>query len=129
MQNDAAEKRLFNSAVEAIDYYCSIRPPTPIESVFLWLAQLSPFTDPSIDSNRTKSKSLSDNYSKSNSNISDGVGGEEIVIEKELVTEEELVTKEKLVTEEELMTEEELLTEKKLEMEEEIETEDLKGLE
>ena len=88
MQSDAAEKRLF---FEAIDYYCPVRPPTPIESVFLWLAQLSPLVSPSTDPNRTESESLNDNCGKSNGEMSDGVGDEELVTEEELVMEEELV--------------------------------------
>ena len=77
VQSDAAEKRLFNCAVEAIDYYCPIQPPMSTKSVFLWLAQLSPLVGLSTDPNRTKSK--------------DGVGGEELVTKKEIVMEEELV--------------------------------------
>ena len=91
MQSDAAERRLFDRAVGAIDYYCPVRPPTPTESVFLWLAQLSPLVGPSTDPNRTESESLSDNCGKSNGEMSDGVGGEELVTKKELVIEEEPV--------------------------------------
>ena len=85
VQSDAAERRLFDRAVGAIDYYCPVRPPTPTKSVFLWLVQLSPLVGPSTDSNRTKSKSLSDNCGKSNGEMSNRVGGEELVIEEELV--------------------------------------------
>ena len=104
VQSDAAERRLFDRVVEAIDYYYPVRPSTPTESVFLWLAQLSPLVGPSTDPNRTESKSLSDNCGKSNGEMSDGVGGEELVTEEELVMEEELVTEEKLGTEEEIET-------------------------
>ena len=109
VQSDVAEKRLFDRAVEAINYYCLVRPPTPTESEFLWLAQLSPLIGLSADPDYTKSKSFSDNDGKSNGDKSDRMDGEE------------------LVTEEELMTEEELVMEKKLETEEEIEIEDLEG--
>ena len=64
---------------------------------------------PSTDPNRTESESLSNNCGKNNGEMSNGMGGEE------LVTEEELVIKEELVMEE------------KLEMEEEIEMKDLEG--
>ena len=111
VQNDAAEKRLFDYVIETIDYYCPVQLSTPTESVFLWLAQLSPLVGLFTDSDRTESKSLCDNCGKSNGDMNNGVSGEELVTEKELVMEKELVT------------------EKKLEMEEEIKTEDLEGLE
>ena len=74
---------------------------------------VGPFTDP----NHIENKSLSDNCSQSIGDMSDKLGG------NELLTEEEVVTNEKLVIEEELVIKE------KLEMEEKIETEDLEDLE
>ena len=115
VQNDAAERRLFDHAVEAIDYYWPVQPPTPTELVFFWLAQLNALVGLPTDPKRTESKSLSDNCSTSNGNMSDGVGREELVTEEEIVTEERLETKERLKMEE------------RLETEEEIETEDLEG--
>ncbi len=35
VQSDEAERRLFDHAVEAIDYYWPVQPPTPTELVFL----------------------------------------------------------------------------------------------
>ena len=105
MQSDAAERRLFNCAVEVIDYYCPIQSPTLIESVFFWLAQLSLLIGLLTDLDRTKSKSFNDNCGKSNCNMSDKVGGEELVTKEKLVTEKEFVTEEKLETEEEIETE------------------------
>ena len=86
VQSNAAERRLFNCAVKAIDYYYPIRPPTPTESVFHWLAQISPLVGLSTDPERIESKILSDNCGKSSCNMSDEVGGEEFVAKKELVT-------------------------------------------
>ena len=97
-QSNAAERRLFERVVEAIDYYCPVQPTMPIELVFLWLAQLNLLVGLSTDPDRTKNKSLSDNCGKSNGDMSDGVG------DKELVTEEELMMEEKLETEEEIET-------------------------
>ena len=104
VQNDAAEKRLFNHVVEAIDYYCLVQPPTPTESVFLWLAQLSPLVDLSTDPDRTKSENLGDNCGKKNGDMSNQMGGEELVTKENLVTEAELVTKKKFETKEEIET-------------------------
>ena len=71
VQNDAAKRRLFDRAFEAIDYYWLVRPPAPTESVFLWLAQLSPLVGPATYPDRTESESLSDNCGKSNGDIRD----------------------------------------------------------
>ena len=135
MQSNAAERRLFDRTVEAIDYYCPIQPSTPTKLVFLWLAQLNLLVGPSTNLDRTKNKSFSDNCGKNNGDMSDKVGGKELVTEKELVMEEKLVTEEELMIEEEFIMkkdfvmEKELVMEKKLEMEEEIKMEDLEGLE
>ena len=91
MQSNVAEKRLFDCIIEAIDYYCPLQPPTPTELVFFWLAQLSPLVGSSTNPIRTESESFSDNCGKSNGEMSDGVGSEELVTEEELVMEEELV--------------------------------------
>ncbi len=88
VQSDVAERRLFDCAVEAIDYYWPVQPPTPTESVFLWLAQLILLVGPATDPNRTESKSLSDNCGKINGDMSNGVGDEELVKEEELGTED-----------------------------------------
>ncbi len=88
VQSDEAERRLFDRAVEVIDYYWPIQPPTPTESVFLWLAQLSPLVGPATDPYRNESESLSNNCGKSNGNMSDGVGSEELATEGELGTED-----------------------------------------
>ena len=105
MQNDTAERRLFNRAIEAIDYYCLVQLSTSTELVFLWLAQLAPLVSPSTDPNCTKSKSFYDNCGKSNSKMSGEVDSEELVIEEKLVMEEEFVTEEKLEKEKETKTE------------------------
>ena len=105
VQSNTAEKRLFDRTIEAIDYHCPVRLPTPTKSVFLWLVQSSPLVGLSTDPNCTKSKSLGDNCGKNNGDLSNGVGNEE------------------------LMTEEELVTEEKLKIEKEIETKDLESLE
>ncbi len=83
-QSDAAEKRLIDCAVEAIGYHWPVRPPTPTESVFFWLAQLSPLVGPATKPDRTDSKSLKDNCGKNNGDISDRVGDDELVTEEEL---------------------------------------------
>ena len=129
VQSNAAQKRLFDRTVEAIDYYYPVQSFTPTKSVFLWLAQLTTLVDTSTNLDRIKSKSLGDNCSKCNSYMSNKIGGKELMTEEELVTKEEFVKEEELVTEEELITENELLIKEKLEMEEKIETEDLKGSE
>ena len=92
VQSNAAERRLFDCAVEAIDYYCPVQPPTPTKLVFLWLTQFSPLVSPSTDPDRIESKSHSDNCGKNNVDISDRVGVEELMTEEEFVTEEELGT-------------------------------------
>lgn len=89
VQSDAAEKRLFNHTIEAIDYYWPVRPLISTELLFLWLAQLSPLIGLATDPNYTKSKSFSNNCSKSNSDISDGVDSEEFVTKEKLGTKEE----------------------------------------
>lgn len=108
VQGDAAEKKLVECTVEAIKYYCLVQLPMPTESIFLWLAQLSPLVGPAtnlsknysknnndmsdkgsgnelktkekppIHSNCTKSKSLRHNYSKSNGDISYGGSADEL---------------------------------------------------
>ena len=82
MQSNAVEKGLFNHAIEAIDYYWLIQPPTPIELVFLWLAQLSPLVDLSIDPDHIESKNLGNNYGKINYNMSDEVDNEKLMTEE-----------------------------------------------
>ncbi len=62
VQSDAPERRLFDLAVLAIDYYRHIQPPTLTELICLWLNRLSPLVGPPTDPNRTKSESHSDNY-------------------------------------------------------------------
>lgn len=52
--------------------------------------------DLATDLNYTKSENLSNNCSKNNDNISDGVGGKEFMTKKELGTEKKLETKKKL---------------------------------
>ncbi len=61
VQSDALERRLFDLAISAIDYYRPIRPLTPTESIFLLLDGLSPLVGPPINHNRTESESYSDN--------------------------------------------------------------------
>ena len=78
---------------------------------------MSPLVGPSTDPDYTKNKSLGDNCGKSNSDMSDRVGGEKFVTEKELVMEGELIT------------EKELMTKEKFEAEKEIKMEDLEGFE
>ena len=102
VQSNATEKRLFNRTVEVIDYYCPVKPPTSIELIFLWPAQLSLLVNLSIDLKRTKNKSPSNDCDKSICNISDRLGGEELVMKEELVTKKELLTEEKLKIEEEI---------------------------
>ena len=70
--------------------------------MFLWLAQLSPLVGLFTDPEHIKSKSLSDNCGKSNGNISNRVGGKELVMKEKLVTEKKLEIEEKLETEEEM---------------------------
>ncbi len=62
VQSNTPERILFDLAVLAIDYHRPIQPPTPTESIFLWLDRLSPLVGPSTDPNRTESESHSDNY-------------------------------------------------------------------
>ena len=99
VQSNAAKKRLFDHAIEPIDYYYLVRSFTLIKSVFFWLAQLNTHVGPSTDPKRTKSKTLSDNCGKSNDDISNEVGGEELVTEEELVIEEKFETEERIKTE------------------------------
>ncbi len=61
MRSNATERRLFDLAISAIDYHWPIRPPTPTESIFLWLDGLSPLVGPTTDPNRIESESHSDN--------------------------------------------------------------------
>lgn len=104
VQNNAVEKRLFNRVVKNIDYYWLIQPPMPTKSSFLWLAQLTLLVSLLIDPNRIKSKSFSDNCSKSNRNMSDWVSSKKLVTKKELMTEEKLETEEKFKMEKEIET-------------------------
>ena len=64
VQSNVVERRLFNRAFEAIDYYCLVQSPTPTESLFFWLAQLSLLISLSTDPNYTESESLGDNCGK-----------------------------------------------------------------
>ncbi len=59
--SNAPERRLFDLSISAIDYHRPIRPPRPIESIFLWLDELNPLVGPHTNPNRTKSESYSDN--------------------------------------------------------------------
>ena len=105
MQSNVVEKKVFHCAFETNNYYWLIQTFMPIELVFLLLAQLSPLIGPPTDLNCTKSKNLSDNYSKKNANMSNEVSGEKLVPKlKELMTEEKLITEEELVIEEKLKT-------------------------
>ncbi len=61
MQSDTLERRLFDLAVLAIDYYWPIQPLTQTKSIFLWLDGLSPLVCPSTNSKHTKSESHSNN--------------------------------------------------------------------
>ncbi len=61
VRSDAPERRLFDLVVSAIDYHWPIRPPTPTESIFLWLDRFSPLVGPPTDPNRPESESHSDN--------------------------------------------------------------------
>lgn len=63
-----AEKRLFNYAVETIKYYWSMKLLIPTESIFFYLAELSPLIESPMNLNCTKSKSNS-----KNGNLSDGL--------------------------------------------------------
>ncbi len=62
VRSNAPERRLFDLAILAIDYHQPIRPPTPTESIFLWLDGLSPLVGPPTNPNRTESESHSNNY-------------------------------------------------------------------
>ncbi len=61
VQSNAPEKRLFDLAVWAINYHRPIRPPTPTESIFLWLDGLSLLVGLPTNPNRNESESHSDN--------------------------------------------------------------------
>ena len=117
VQSNAAEKKMFELAAEAIDYYYPVQPSKWIELVFFWLAQLNLLICLPTDLDCAKSKSFGDSYDKRNGDMSNRVDDEELVME------------EKLIMEEELMTEEKIMTEEKLETEEEIKMEDLEGFE
>lgn len=63
-----AQKKQFDCAIEAIEYYWLLRPPIPIESIFFLLTELSLLVGSPTDLNYTENKS----YSKNN-NISDEI--------------------------------------------------------
>ncbi len=62
VQSDPPEKRQFNLAVLAIDYYRPIRALTATESIFFWLDGLSPLVGLLTDLNHTEKENHRDNY-------------------------------------------------------------------
>ena len=102
MQKNIAKKRLFDRAIEAINYYYLVQLFTPTKSVFFWLTQLNLLVGLSTNSEDTESKSLNDNYDKSDGNMSDGVGGKELVMKEELLLGKALIIEEKLEMEDEI---------------------------
>lgn len=72
----------------------------PIELIFLYLTKLSSLVGLATNSNRSKSKSFSNNYKKNNSDMSDGIGSKELMPKKQLGIKEELKTEKVLKTEE-----------------------------
>ena len=62
VQSNTCEKKLFDLAVLAIDYYRPIQPFIPTKSIFFWLDGWSPLVGPPTNPNHTKSESHSDNY-------------------------------------------------------------------
>lgn len=90
MQNNTAEKKLFNYVVEAIDYYLLVQSFTQTKLIFLWLMQLNLLVNLATELNCIKSKSFNNNCDKNNSNMSNEMGDKELMTKKELKTEKEL---------------------------------------